>query len=415
MKQQLLVILLSMLSVLDAGILGQRTVVEGNVTEHLYDGSIASEIETFIALEDGPFWVAYEVPVSDDDFRACCEWDQVSPCEINSRRGFSMRHRAGDFRPWTEGTQYVRVFYLIDQDIRSIELFSAGCRVASHTRPVHWLSGVDPAESLEFLNGIVHGKRRGATTSSREEAVTAIAMHAGPASILRLETVVQSNLSIDIRDGAVFWLGSLGGRRGFDIVNKLVWNDPSVEIQEKAVFALTQSRESEAAEALIEIARRHQRDETRANALFWIGNSNAPGAADVLRWAVDNDPSEEVRDKAVFGASQLPDDEAVPILIDLAKNHPKREVRKKAIFWLGQKAGSRSVRALRGAVDDSDDDLKQYAVFAIAQLPHDESVPILLDLAENHDSPAVRKKAIFWLSQIDDARAIEAIERILLK
>jgi HEAT repeat protein len=55
------------------------------------------------------------------------------------------------------------------------------------------------------------------------------------------------------------------------------------------------------------------------------------------------------------------------------------------------------------------------AVFAISQRPRDEAIPTLIQLAQTHRDPNVRKKAIFWLSQMDDPRALAAIEKIVLK
>jgi len=56
-----------------------------------------------------------------------------------------------------------------------------------------------------------------------------------------------------------------------------------------------------------------------------------------------NDPETEIRKKAVFALSQLPKDEGVPKLIEVARSHRDAAVRKQAIFWLGQ---SRDPRAL---------------------------------------------------------------------
>jgi HEAT repeat protein len=61
---------------------------------------------------------------------------------------------------------------------------------------------------------------------------------------------------------------------------------------------------------------------------------------------VNNDPEEAVKAQAVFAISQLPDDQSIPILIDLAKTHRSLAVRKKAIFWLGQKNDRRALDAI---------------------------------------------------------------------
>ena len=55
---------------------------------------------------------------------------------------------------------------------------------------------------------------------------------------------------------------------------------------------------------------------------------------------------EEVQEQIVFAYSQLPDDEGVPKLIQVAKTHPDVDVRKKAIFWLGQSGDARASEVL---------------------------------------------------------------------
>ncbi len=48
-------------------------------------------------------------------------------------------------------------------------------------------------------------------------------------------------------------------------------------------------------------------------------------------------------------------------------------------------------------------------MFAITQIDNDEGVPFLINLAKTHQNPSVRKQAIFWLSQSNDSRALEAL------
>jgi HEAT repeat protein len=54
-------------------------------------------------------------------------------------------------------------------------------------------------------------------------------------------------------------------------------------------------------------------------------------------------------------------------------------------------------------------------VFALSQLPKDESIPKLIEVARNQKSPEVRKQAFFWLGQSHDPRALEFIEQVLTK
>jgi HEAT repeat protein len=57
--------------------------------------------------------------------------------------------------------------------------------------------------------------------------------------------------------------------------------------------------------------------------------------------------------------------------------------------------------------------VKKKAVFALSQLPKDEGVPRLMEVARNNRNPAVRKQAMFWLGESKDPRAVKFFEEIL--
>jgi HEAT repeat protein len=89
-------------------------------------------------------------------------------------------------------------------------------------------------------------------------------------------------------------------------------------------------------------------------------------------------------------------------------------VRGQALFWLAQKAGQKAVGAITGAIEnDPDTEVKKKAVFALSQLPKDEGVPKLIEVAQTNRNPAVRKQAMFWLGQSHDARALAFFEKVL--
>ena len=59
--------------------------------------------------------------------------------------------------------------------------------------------------------------------------------------------------------------------------------------------------------------------------------------------------------------------------------------------------------------------MKKKAVFALSQLPADEGVPKLIQVARSNRNPEVRKQAIFWLGQSRDPRALAFFEEVLLR
>jgi HEAT repeat protein len=89
-------------------------------------------------------------------------------------------------------------------------------------------------------------------------------------------------------------------------------------------------------------------------------------------------------------------------------------MRGEAIFWLGQKAGTKAAAEITDRIDqDPDTEVKKKAVFALSQLPKDEGVPRLIQVARTNPNPAVRKQAMFWLGQSRDPRAVDFFAEIL--
>ena len=105
-----------------------------------------------------------------------------------------------------------------------------------------------------------------------------------------------------------------------------------------------------------------------------------------------------------------------PTLLKLARDDraPGR-TRRQAVFWLGQAAGDAASRGLTDLVDDADldRDVKEQAVFALSQQPREAGVPALIRIARTHPEPGVRRKALFWLGQSGDPRALALFEEIL--
>ena len=123
-------------------------------------------------------------------------------------------------------------------------------------------------------------------------------------------------------------------------------------------------------------------------------------------------------EKAIFAAILADSVTIWPDLLTIAKNNEvTRKVRRSAVFWLGQAAGDAATRGLTDLVDDknADREVRETAVFALSQRPHDEGVPALIQVAKRNPDPDLRRKAIFWLGQSEDPRAISLFEELLTK
>ncbi|MFQ5627209.1 MAG: HEAT repeat domain-containing protein [bacterium] len=125
--------------------------------------------------------------------------------------------------------------------------------------------------------------------------------------------------------------------------------------------------------------------------------------------------------------SQNEDDYAVYFLIDPQAGKVERihfldfehlnRLRDLPVYWLGNVNIEQSFEFLRTIIDDDgDEEVQEHAVFVLTQHGDKEEVArMLIDIAKNHRSPKVRKKAIFWLSQTDDEQALSFFKEILAK
>ena len=156
------------------------------------------------------------------------------------------------------------------------------------------------------------------------------------------------------------------------------------------------------------------RANTAATDLGMVGTKDATSYLLGLALRDESRASEKANFPAVLADSVT----VWPDLLKIAKSDQvTHKVRRSAVFWLGQAAGDAATRGLTDLVDDgnADHEVRESAVFALSQRPHDEGVPALIRVAKENKDPDLRRKAIFWLGQSDDPRALSLFEELLTK
>jgi hypothetical protein len=139
-------------------------------------------------------------------------------------------------------------------------------------------------------------------------------------------------------------------------------------------------------------------------------------AAYLLALAAGNES--RAADKAIFPAMLADSVTLWPDLLRMARTTTlSRKVRRSSVFWVGQAAGEAATRGLTDLVDDNgaDREVREQAVFALSQRPRDEGVPALIRIARENRDPELRRKAIFWLGQSEDPRALSLFEELLTR
>jgi HEAT repeat protein len=142
-------------------------------------------------------------------------------------------------------------------------------------------------------------------------------------------------------------------------------------------------------------------DDERIMALQALLNMDAERAVPILKQVLARRDacSVALRRKAVFLVSQKRTAETASILMNVARSDPDQETREQAVFWLSQVPGSTGLleEILKG---NSDENLKDKALFALSQQNEPRAQQILRDFAlRESESQDLRDKAIFWLGQ----------------
>ena len=337
----------------------QPRIQNGTVTTQAAATPFAQSFRTIVSATPDVGWIGYSVPVTDGQRVMCCsnggttyvDGTTVSGCcglcRLENSSGTTMSARPQTPSPAgvikLEGSdQMIVLFRIENRTVDRIRIFSEDCQLDAGGRPVRWLDGVRPADSIALLESYVGTQGGDPKNRVSDGAISAIAMHGDAAADASLQRLIGQNQPEAVRKKVTFWLGNSRGQRGFETLQRVLRDDPSLEVRKGAIFGLSQSKVPQAVDTLIATARNDTDSRLRGEALFWLAQKAGQKAAAAITERIDQDPDTEVKKKAVFALSQLPKDEGVPLLIKVARTNANSEVRKQAIFWLGQSKDPRA-------------------------------------------------------------------------
>lgn len=327
----------------------QPHVENGRVETRQVAGSLDATMRSILAAQSTPGWIGYAEPIIPGDRQSCCWNNNERGCFLEPHDRDQAVSVSAHEPVKLEGPTHVVVLYRMENhQVGKVRSFTPDCELDAGGLPFIWLNGASAAESIRYLQSVA--QQSASVGASRDEirradgAVSAIALHADPAADQALDQMVAATEPEQVRRQAIFWLGNARGRRGFEIVSRVLREDPSDKIREHAIFALTQSKEPEALNAVARAAHDDKSPHVRGQALFWLAQrASQKIAQDAISNAIASDPETEVKKKAVFALTQIPHGDGVPLLIQIARTNQNAAVRKQAMFWLGQ---SKDPRAL---------------------------------------------------------------------
>jgi hypothetical protein len=222
--------------------------------------------------------------------------------------------------------------------VNRIRTVSPDCEIDAGGLPFHWLSDVNPEQSIALLKSFAGDRDR-----LGYGMISAIAWHSGPAADQALEGYLAAGQPDSLRQRALSSIGSMRGRHGLEVIEKLIASDPDERIRERAISAAASSREPQALDLVTTIARTNASARLRSQALSALSGKPGRRILDTLAAAAENDKDASVQRRAVSSLQSLPDGEGIPALIQLARRSQNPEIRKQAMSTLGN---SRDPRAL---------------------------------------------------------------------
>jgi hypothetical protein len=159
----------------------------------------------------------------------------------------------------------------------------------------------------------------------------------------------------------------------------------------------------------------------------WVGGSSSGDASDVDLGTV---PASEAAhyllglaptlggnsaDDAVTAAAFADASDLSPELTKLIRDdEASLETRKQALFWLGQ-SDFPTADLVRMRESLKPFALREHYTFVLSQRHEDAAVDGLIDVARHDPDPEIRKRAMFWLGQTTEPKAINFLRDILTR
>ncbi|MDQ3070482.1 MAG: HEAT repeat domain-containing protein [Acidobacteriota bacterium] len=303
------------------------------------------------AQQAEPSWVAWKVPTVDGRSHGCCWYsnnnDRWHGCGIEpaATMGEVKPQQPTGPVPLEAGTSLLVMARIVEGKVERVRTFGDDCPIDAGGRTIRLVEGVAPDASVTWLSDYITSSLTAEPRSAGyNNALSAIANTAGPSADAALARFADASQAANVRRQAVYYIGQSRGSAGFAKLKTMLARESTAEVRRTIIQAMSQSRQPEAVPELLAIAKNDPDPANRGEALTWLArNAGQKVVADITR-AIENDPDTNVQVRAVQALSQLPKNDGVPLLIDVARTHKNAKVRERAMHWLGQSKDPRAVK-----------------------------------------------------------------------
>ncbi len=328
---------------------GQMPAVQNGTVETRQASSPELALKTVAGGGPDPVWIGWIVPMVGTAQNLCSQWtpdvwnsDRLALLETTSQSQPAARPVTPVRREG--GSTLVLLARVVAGRVERLRTLDDECPIDAGGRSVVWFTGITPAASVRYLDGLVReasttlaGQRRQAAS-----ALSAIALHRDPAADAPLERLVAPEVPNELARQAAMLLGAHRGAHGFAALQTRIAAERDPRVRRTFVTALGQTREPGTSDALLALARTDADAGVRAEAVHWYAARGREAALANVLGIIAKDTDDGVKRRAVTSLGVLPADSAVPALIQLARTGPSPVVRKEAVSTLGRSSDARA-------------------------------------------------------------------------
>lgn len=294
------------------------------------------------AREKRTTWVGWSVAAIPKAGDVCCFSDSFERRSCTLAKGRERSWGTTD----SEGPPASHELYVLVETTGGspsrVTIVSPSCRVDGANQSLVWLGAVEPGDSLAALARLLDAGRG---EKVEDSALLAVAYHEDARADALIESrALDTSLSMERREQAIFWAGQARGEAGFRLLDRVLTSEQDPELRKRAVFAMSQSKVPQAPERIKRVAVEDKDVEVRAHAYFSLSQTNAPGAGAWIVDRLDAERDEDVRDQAIFALSQLKD--GTDWLLKVLRTKRDPETLRRTLFWLGQSRDPRALDAI---------------------------------------------------------------------
>ncbi|MGH7562214.1 MAG: HEAT repeat domain-containing protein [Gemmatimonadales bacterium] len=277
------------------------------------------------------------------------------------------------------------------------------------------LLNMDESRAVPILRKVL-ARRDAGSECLRRKAVFILSQKEDADTPELLLEAARSDPDREVREQAVFWLSQVESPAAVAALDSILRQSRDQAVQEKAIFALSQHDSPRAAAALRAFASRTDIPQSlRENTIFWLSQSDDPENAAFLRSLFKQVRDHATKDKIIFAMSQIEGAESQRWLLGIAGDRGETiGIRKQALFWAAQMKGA-PAEFFSLYETFSEREMKEHLIFVYSQNESRAAVDKLLSIARTEPDRELRKKAVFWLSQMDDPRIPAFLESLLEK